>query len=91
MAVIANNVRTSYGRTLPSAYVKATVTGAAREQTSLLLEVWENSESRRSGNDPLDRATLGVQNPPDIPSSNPIEYAYALLKMQPGFAGAVDA
>ena len=89
MAIIAQNVRTSQGRVLSSAYIKVEVTGHTSRQCSMLLEVWEDSQDRQE-NDPLDRQTLGVQNPPDIAAANPLVYAYELLKQQPQFAGAVD-
>lgn len=90
MAIIVQNVRTSQGRVLSSAYIKVELTGFTVRQCSLLLEVWEGSQDRQE-NDPLDRQTLGIQNPPDIQAANPLNYAYLLLKQQPQFAGAQDA
>lgn len=90
MAIIAENVRTSQGRVLSSAYIKAEITGHTARQCSLLLEVWVNAQDR-ADNDPVDRQTLGIQNPPDIAAANPLVYAYELLKQQPQFAGAIDA
>ena len=90
MAIIAQNVRTSQGRILASAYIKVEVTGFTVRQCSVLLEVWEDSQDRQE-NDPLDRQTLGIQNPPDIVAANPLVYAYELLKQQPQFSDATDA
>lgn len=91
MALLMQNLRLSNGRTAASAYVKATVTGSTRAQCSLLLEVWSDAVDRDSGSDPLDRQTVGIQNPPDVSAPNPVAYAYALLKTQPVFSGATDA
>lgn len=90
MALIATNVRLSNGRTIPSAYVKVEVTGHTSKQCSLLLEVWDNAQDRAEF-DPLDRLPMGIQNPPDIASSNPLEYAYVLLTQQPGYEDATPA
>ena len=90
MAIIAQNVRTSQGRILASAYIKVEVTGFTVRQCSILLEVWEDLTDRET-NDPIDRQTLGVQNPVDITASNPLAYAYTLLKQQPQFSDATDA
>lgn len=90
MAIIANQVKLSNGRVMNSAYIKATISGFDIRQCSLLLEVWENLTDRET-NDPIDRQTLGIQNPGNITASNPLEYAYTLLKQQPQFSDATDA
>ena len=84
------NITASSGRTIEDAYCKVVVHYADAASTTLIIKVWETAAERQDlpSNPLAEFESQRILATVDIPSPNPIAYAYSLLEASSEFPEA---
>ncbi len=84
------NITASSGRTIEDAYCKVVVHYADAASTTLIIKVWETAAERQDlpSNPLAEFESQRILATVDIPSPNPIAYAYSLLEASGEFPDA---
>lgn len=84
------NITASSGRTIEDAYCKVVVHYADAASTTLIIKVWETAAERQDlpSNPLAEFESQRILATVDIPSPNPIAYAYTLLEQSGQFPEA---